>query len=75
MARAFNPDAARSTFELPERTRREIQALILDLDCDARTVIIRAVAELWQREIGEAPRDLAAEIDEITARLNKLNAA
>lgn len=58
-------------FDLPQITRQQIQALILDLDLDARNVVIRAVAELWQREIGEAPRDLAAEIDELRARLDR----
>lgn len=72
MARPFNVEAARSSFELPPLTRQQIAALILDLDCDARSVIIRAVAELWQREIGEAPRDLAAELDELKGRLSAL---
>src|SRR4051812_18970628 len=53
MARAFNVDARVSSFELPALTKQQIKALILDLDLDARSVIIRAVAELWQREIGE----------------------
>lgn len=73
MARPFNPDAARSTFELPPLTRQQIQALILDLDLDARNVIIRAVQELWQREVGEPERDLATEIDELKARLDALD--
>lgn len=70
MARAFNVDSARSTFELPELTRKQIQALILDLDLDARGVVITAIAQLWQREIGEPDRDLAAEIDDLRARLD-----
>ena len=69
MARAFNVDAARNSFELPPLTRAQIKALILDLDLDAREVVIRAVAELWQREIGRPDRDLAAELDEIKVRL------
>lgn len=69
MARQFSVDAARSSFELPPLTRQQIAALILDLDMDAREVVIRAVAELWQREIGEPDRDLAAEIDEIKQKL------
>ena len=72
MARAFNVDSARSTFELPELTRKQIQALILDLDLDARGVVITAIAQLWQREIGEPDRDLAAEIDDLRARLDAL---
>lgn len=70
MPKPFNPDAARSTFMLPPLTRQQIKALILDLDLDAREVIIRAVTELWQREIGEAPRDLAAELDDVKRRLD-----
>ena len=72
MARAFNADSTRSTFELPEVTRQQIKGLILDLDMDARNVIITAIAQLWQREIGEPERDLAAEIDELRARLDAL---
>ena len=70
MARAFNVDSARSTFELPELTRKQIQALILDLDMDARGVVITAIAQLWQREIGEPDRDFGAEIDDLRARLD-----
>ena len=72
MARAFNVDSARSTFELPELTRKQIQALILDLDMDARGVVITAIAQLWQREIGEPDRDFGAEIDDLRARLDAL---
>lgn len=54
MARAFNVDARVSSFELPALTKQQIKALMSDLDQqDARSVIILAVAELWQREIGE----------------------
>ena len=69
MPNTFNVEAARSTFVLPPRTKQQIVALGLDLDLDPRQVVIRAVAELWQREIGEADRDLAAEVDEIKRRL------
>lgn len=69
MAREFNVDAARNSFELPPLTRQQIRALMLDLDTDARSVIIMAVTQLWQREIGDEPRDLAAEIDAIKAKL------
>jgi hypothetical protein len=69
MARAFNVGARVSSFELPALTKQQIQALILDLDLDARSVIIRAVAELWQREIGEPDRDIYAELDAIKAKL------
>lgn len=71
MPRAFNPDAARSTFELPPLTRQQIKALCSDLDLDAREVIIRAVAELWQRELGEVDRDLATEVDALRERLDR----
>jgi hypothetical protein len=70
MARAFNVDARMSSFELPALTKQQIKALILDLDFDAREVIIRAVAELWQREIGDPPRDVYAELDAIKAKLD-----
>lgn len=40
---------------------------------DARNVVIRAIAELWQREIGTPDRDLAAELDDLRARLDALN--
>jgi len=72
MARPFNAEAARSSFELPPLTRQQIQALILDLDLDAREVVIVAVAQLWQREIGEPERDVYAELDEIRARLSAI---
>ena len=70
MPKPFNVEAERNHFALPLLTRQQIKALILDLDMDARQVIIRAVAELWQREIGEPDRDLAAEVDELRARLD-----
>ena len=63
-------NAERNHFALPLLTRQQIKALIFDLDMDAREVVIRAVAELWQREIGTPDRDLAAEIDELRARLD-----
>lgn len=69
MPRAFNVEARVSSFELPPLTKQQIKALGLDLDLDAREVVIRAVAELWQREIGEPDRDLFAEIDELRRRL------
>lgn len=69
MARAFNVDARVSSFELPALTKQQIKALILDLDLDAREVIIRAVADLWRREMGEPERDVFAELDEIKAKL------
>ena len=75
MARAFNVDAARSTFELPPLTSQQIQGLILDLDVDAREVVIRAVVELWQREMGKPDRDVFAELDELKRRLDELYAA
>lgn len=72
MPKSFNAEAKRNHFALPLLTRLQIKELILDLDLDAREVVIRAVAELWQREIGEPDRDLAAEVDELRARLDAL---
>lgn len=70
MPSEFSTDATRTTFQLPALTRRQIKLLCLDLDTSAREVIIRAVAGLWQREIGEPERDLATELDEIRHRLD-----
>jgi len=61
MAKPFSVETKESRFRLPLATRQQIKALILDLDEDARTVIIRAVAELHQREIGDASKQPAAE--------------
>lgn len=72
MARPFSVDAARNSFELPPLTRQQIQALILDLDLDAREVVIVAIQQLWQREIGEPERDVLAELDELKTRLTAL---
>lgn len=72
MPRPFNIEARVSSFELPALTKKQIRALILDLDLDARNVVIRAVAELWQREIGEQERDIYAELDELRRRLDEL---
>lgn len=69
MARHFSVEAASSRFNLPKLTREQIQALILDLDLDARDVVILAVAQLWQREIGEPERDVLAELDAIKAHI------
>jgi len=69
MARAFSIEARVSSFELPALTKAQIKALILDLDLDAREVIIRAVAELHQREMGQPERDVFAELDAIKAKL------
>lgn len=69
MARAFDAATKAPRFELPELTRQQIQALILGLDLDARNVIIRAVAELWHRELGKPERDVFAELDEIKAKI------
>jgi len=74
MPRAFNPEAERNVFALPPLTRQQIRGLMSDLACDAREVIIRAVAELWQREIGEPDRDVLAELDELKQRIAALEA-
>lgn len=75
MAKAFSVESERSTFALPKQTREQIKALILDLDLDARDVIILAVAQLWQREIGEPERDVLAELDELKWRVDNLAGA
>lgn len=72
MPRPFNPKAERNQFALPEHTRRQIDGLMSDLDMDARNVVILAVAQLWQREIGEPERDVVAEIDKLNARIAQL---
>lgn len=74
MARAFSVEAESSRFRLPRRTREEILGLILDLDMDATDIIVRAVHELWQREIGEPERDLVTELDELRQRVARLEA-
>jgi hypothetical protein len=72
VGRTFKVEAVSSRFDLPRQTREQIRGLMLDLDIDAREVVIRAIAELWQREIGESDRDLAAEINDLRARLDAL---
>lgn len=72
MARAFNVDARVSSFELPALTKQQIKALILDLDLDAREVIIRAVTELHQHELGQPDRDVFAELDDLKRRIAAL---
>lgn len=72
MARAFDVNAARSTFKLPPRTRQEIQALMLDLDATAVDVIVMAVAEKYQRELGQPERDVFAELDELKQQVAAL---
>ena len=75
MPKPFNVESERNHFALPLLTRQQIKALILDLDMDAKSVIIMAVAQLWQREIGTPDRDLAGELDDLRARLDALNHA
>ena len=75
MARAFDVATEAPRFALPLHTRQQIAALMSDLDQDARSVIIIAVAQLWQREIGEPDRNLAAELDELKRRMDELSAA
>jgi hypothetical protein len=52
----------------------EVRALMLDLDLEFEEVLIRAVAELWQREIGEVPRDIYQELDEMKEAIRLLQA-
>jgi hypothetical protein len=61
MAKPFSVETKESRFRLPLATRQQIKDLIEMEHEDARTVIIRAVAELWQREIGDASKHPAAE--------------
>jgi len=75
MAKPFSVETEVARFRLPPLTRQQIKALIFDLDMDARDVVIRAVAELWQREIGEPERDVFAELDELRAAVAALSAA
>jgi len=75
MAKPFSVETEESRFRLPPLTRQQIKALISDLDMDARDVVIRAVDELWQREIGTPERDVLAELDELKAAVAALRAA
>jgi len=68
MAKPFSVETEESRFRLPLETRKEIKALMSDLDQDARSVIIIAVHELFGREI-KNERDVFAELDEIKAKL------
>lgn len=42
---------------------------MLDLDMDARDVLMMSVAQLYQRELGTPERDVFAELDAIKVRL------
>lgn len=64
----FDVATKEQRFVLPDLTKQQIKALIADLNQDARSVIIIAVAELYGREI-ENERDVFAELDEIRATL------
>lgn len=68
MAKPFSVETEESRFRLPLETRQQIKALMLDLDQDARSVIIIAIAELFGREI-ENERDVFAELDRINEKL------
>jgi hypothetical protein len=72
MAREFSIEAERSTFRLSRLTRERIAELMRDWDQDATSVITIAIEQLWQREIGEAPRDVLGELDELKARVERL---
>ena len=67
MPAAFSTESKRTTLALAQRTKEQIKALILDLDMDATQVVELAIAQLWQREIGEPDRDFGAELDELKA--------
>lgn len=68
MAKPFNVETEESRFRPPLLTRQQIAALMSDLDRDARSVVIVAVDELWQRGV-ENERDVFAELDAIKAKL------
>ena len=55
--------------DVPPATREQLAALMLDLDMDARDVLIMSVAQLYQRELGTPERDVFAELDAIKARI------
>ena len=67
MPAAFSTESKRTTLALSQQTKERVKALILDLDMDATQVIELAVAQLWQRKIGEPDRDFGAELDELKA--------
>ena len=71
MAKPFSVETEESRFRLPLETRQQIKALMSDLDQDARSVIIIAIAELHGREI-KNERDVFAELDELKAALAAL---
>jgi hypothetical protein len=48
------------------------QALALDLDMERRPLLAFAIAQLWQREIGEPDRDIFGELDNHEQRLRAL---
>ena len=68
MAKPFSVETEESRFRLPLLTRQQIKALMADLDQDARSVIVIAIAELYGREV-ESDRDVFAELDQIKAKL------
>jgi len=61
MARPFSVETKESRFRLPLATRQQIKELLDKQEEDARTIVIRAVAEYHQREIGDASKQPAAE--------------
>lgn len=71
MAKPFSVETEDTRFRLPLHTRQQIKALMSDLDLDARSVVINAIAELYQREI-ENERDVFAELDELKAAIAAL---
>ena len=73
MAKPFSVETEESRFRLPLLTRQQIKALMTDLDQDARSVIIIAIAELYGREV-ESERDVYAELDELKAAIAAIEA-
>ena len=69
MAKPFDVATEAPRFALPLHTREQIVDLMADMGEDARTVVINAIAERHQREIGEPERDIVADVDRILAKL------
>lgn len=72
MAKPFSVETEESRFRLPLETRQQIKALMADLDQDARSIIIIAIAELYGREV-ENERDVFAELDTIKVKLGMID--
>lgn len=73
MPRAFDTTkAGRVNLDLPLITKQQLAALMGDMDQDARTVVIIAVAELWHEHFEDTPPPWQAELDELRAAIARL---